>query len=65
MKRSASFTIACIVCSMMTMVTPSRLHAPDDVQHVDKLVMPEAGQRLVEQGKPRARRQRAGKLHEA
>ncbi len=57
--------MACMVCSMITMVTPSRLTRRMIAKHLDELVVAEPGQRLVEQEEPRARRQRARQLHEA
>ena len=57
--------MACMVCSMITMVTPSRFTCRMIAQDIFELVVPEAGQRLVEQQQPRARRERARELHQA
>ena len=55
--RSASRTMACIVCSMMTTVTPSRRMPAIDLQHVLDLGRAEPGEDLVEeqQARPRTR----------
>ena len=62
---SASFTIACIVCSMMTIVTPSRFTWRMMASDVLERIVPEPRQGLVEQQEPRPRRERPRELHQA
>ena len=64
LKCSTSFIMACMVCSMITMVTPSSVDPPDDRQHVGELVVAEPGERFVEQQQARTRRERARELHQ-
>ena len=56
--------IACIVCSMMTTVMPSRRRRTQHIQHIVAFVAAQPRQRLVQQQQSRRAGQRPRQFHQ-